>query len=154
MKELKVLMVCLGNICRSPLAEGILRHKAAEQNIKMEVASAGTAGYHVGEAPDRRSVLKAKEKGLDISHLRGRQFVQEDFYRFDHILVMDSSNKEDVLSLARSEEDRKKVSMILNYVHPDEDLPVPDPYNGGDQGFEHVYLLLDEACEIFLQEIT
>jgi len=135
-------MVCLGNICRSPLAEGIMRSKLGKEYF---VDSAGTGSWHVGQAPDKRSIAVAKKYGIEISHLRARQFQVKDFDEFDYILAMDSSNYRDILSLARSEEDRMKVRLILH------DQDVPDPYYGGEDGFELVYQLLDEAVDDFIE---
>lgn len=142
----KVLMVCLGNICRSPLAEGLLKSKVDPD--KVYVDSAGTGDYHIGHAPDERSVSVARENKLDITSQRGRQFKVSDFDEFDKIYVMDMSNYHDVLSLARNEEDKKKVSLILNEIFPGENVEVPDPYHGGNEGFNNVYKMLDEACEV------
>jgi len=141
----KVLMVCLGNICRSPLAEGILKSKVDSSNIFVD--SAGTGHWHIGHQPDSRSIEVAKKHGLDISSQRGMQFTQKDFQEFDYIFVMDTSNKEDVLALAQNEEERNKVHLILDEIFPNENVDVPDPYYGGDQGFENVYQMLDQACD-------
>lgn len=138
-------MVCLGNICRSPLAEGIMKAKTSGMDV--EVDSAGTAAYHVGNGPDPRSTHIAGVYGIDISTQQARQFVAEDFEIFDHIFVMDSSNYNNVIRLAKNEAEKAKVELILNRVQPGHNLAVPDPYYGGDQGFENVYQLLDEACE-------
>ena len=147
---MRVLMVCLGNICRSPMAEGVLRTVAEKRAISIEVDSAGTAGYHVGEAPDPRAVRCMKEYGIDISSLRGRQFSRADFDRFDHILVMDQSNLNNVLALAENEEHRKKVSLFLEYA-PDSALKeVPDPWYGDMRDFHAVYDMLCHAAEGFL----
>ena len=137
-------MVCLGNICRSPLAEGILKSKLSKNFI---VDSAGTANYHVGNAPDKRSIAVARKYGLDISNLKGRQFNVIDFDTFDFIYVMDESNFQNVNKLARYDKDTAKVDFILNEVHPENNFEVQDPYYGGDNGFENVYKMLDEACE-------
>ncbi len=139
-------MVCLGNICRSPLAQGILASKVNSNLVFVD--SAGTGHWHVGNPPDSRSITVAKKNGLDISHQRGRQFSQDDFNRFDKIYVMDNSNKEDVLAMARNQEDRDKVALILDVLFPAENVDVPDPYYGGDQGFDAVFHMLDEACEL------
>lgn len=147
----KILMVCLGNICRSPLAEGVMKHKALKANFTVEVDSAGTAAYHVGELPDARSIDIARKYGIDISDQRARKFVVADFDRFDHILVMDTSNLNDVLAQARNEQDENKVEMILNYKQPGSNQVVPDPYYGGKDGFEQVYRMLDEACAAFIR---
>ncbi|WP_339918142.1 low molecular weight protein-tyrosine-phosphatase [Yeosuana marina] len=140
----KILMVCLGNICRSPLAEGILRSKLPDD--KYIVDSAGTGNYHIGTTPDKRSIAVAKKYGIDISNLKGRQFSVKDFDDFDVIYVMDESNYNNVLSLARNEHDSSKVKLILNDVYPNKNFDVPDPYYGGEQGFENVYNMLNEAC--------
>ena len=150
---MKIVMVCLGNICRSPLADGLLRKKVAEAGLDIEVDSAGTAAHHVGDAPDERMQATAKAMGWPIDDLRARQFVVQDYDQFDRILVMDQSNRQNVLSLARSAEDEAKVEMILNLSHPNQDLEVPDPYYGGDQGFQEVYQLLDEATDVLLNEL-
>ncbi|MFT7113778.1 MAG: protein-tyrosine phosphatase, partial [Candidatus Azotimanducaceae bacterium] len=147
--SMKVLMVCLGNICRSPLAEGVLRHKSAGKNIIID--SAGTAAYHINERPDERSISKGKEYGIDVSNLRGRQFKVSDFEIFDFIFAMDQSNYENIVALAINEEDKSKVKLILNETHPGKNLEVPDPYYGGAQGFEDVYQLLDKACDALIQ---
>lgn len=143
-------MVCLGNICRSPLAEGILRSKVDPQKVFID--SAGTGDYHIDDSPDPRSVAVAKENKLDITSQRGRQFSVRDFDEFDRIYVMDMSNYNDVVSLARNEEDRQKVSLILNEIFPGENVEVPDPYHGGGDGFQKVYKMLDEACEVIAEK--
>lgn len=138
---MKILMVCLGNICRSPLAEGILRSKLSEEFF---IDSAGTGDWHVGKSPDKRSVSIAKKYGIDISTQRARQFNPKDFDEFDLIFVMDESNYEDVISLAKTEIHRSKVKLILGDF---KNKNVPDPYYGGDEGFENVYQMLDEVSE-------
>lgn len=144
-------MVCLGNICRSPLAEGILASKVGDDVF---VDSAGTSDWHVGKAPDPRSIEVAAQHDLDISHLRGRQFKVEDFDNFDLIYVMDASNYQNVVRLARTQEDEDKVIMILNEVNQGRNEQVPDPYYGGDDGFEKVYQMLDEATDRILMKIS
>lgn len=148
------LMVCLGNICRSPLAEGILRDKAEKLNLDINIDSAGTSNYHIGQHPDNRTVLNAKQHGIDISKLKGRQFQVEDFDKFDIIFVMDSSNYSDVISLARNENDIRKVELILNRVYPNSNMAVPDPYFGGEQGFENVFILLEKACDVIAHSMV
>ena len=138
-------MVCLGNICRSPLAEGILKSKL--DLSKFEVQSAGTGGWHVGDLPDPRSIEIAKKNGLDITDQRGKQFSTYDFEIYDHIFVMDNSNYKDVLKLANTEAEKQKVHRILDELFPGENVDVPDPYYGGDTGFANVYTMLDQACE-------
>ena len=151
MSRTRILMVCLGNICRSPLAEGILKDKAPAHRV--EVDSAGTSNYHIGEAPDPRSVAIAKKYGIDISTQRGRQFQLSDFREFDLIYAMDKSNYHHILDMAPDQESRNKVHLILNELHPDENMDVPDPYYGGAQGFENVFRMLDLACERILSKV-
>ncbi|MDQ3192551.1 MAG: low molecular weight phosphotyrosine protein phosphatase [Bacteroidota bacterium] len=150
----KILMVCLGNICRSPLAEAILSDKLKKNGLNdIKVDSAGTSAYHIGEQPDLRTAENARKHGLEISHLVGRQFTVKDFDRFDKIYVMDNSNYNNVIELASNEKEVDKVEMILNILHPGLNMPVPDPYFGGETGFENVYNLLDEACERIILNI-
>ena len=145
MNQTKVLMVCLGNICRSPLAEGILKSKLNTDNF--EVDSAGTSATHAGELPDSRSIKVAQQNQIDISNQRSRPFNKSDFDEFDLIYVMDQQNYSNVVSLAKTEEHRKKVSLILNTIHPKTDAEVPDPYYGGQNGFKNVFSMLNEACK-------
>lgn len=142
---MKILMVCLGNICRSPLAEGIMRHRT---DCNWVIDSAGTGNWHVGNRPDKRSIAIAEKYGIDISNQSARQFSVKDFDKFDLIFAMDSSNYSDILKLAQSEEHRSKVKLILG------NGDVPDPYYGGEDGFEHVFQLLDEAILKFIQQQT
>ncbi|QOD60824.1 low molecular weight phosphotyrosine protein phosphatase [Polaribacter haliotis] len=146
----KVLMVCLGNICRSPLAQGILQSKVNSEAIFVD--SAGTAAYHVGNLADERSIDVAHKYGIDITNQRARKFVVKDFDTFDVIYAMDASNYDNILSLARNNEDEQKVKMILNELQPNENNSVPDPYYGGNQGFENVFKMLNEACEIIAKK--
>lgn len=122
--------------------------------MKAVVDSAGTGAYHIGDLPDRRSISIAKENGIDITNQRARKFSINDFDNFDFIFVMDNSNYRDVVELARNEEDILKVRLILNEVFPDENLDVPDPYYGGDFGFENVFNMLDEVCEIIAKKMN
>lgn len=148
---MRILMVCLGNICRSPLAEGILRSKIISDTVIVD--SAGTSGFHQGELPDPRSIAVARLNGIDITNQRSRKFLVEDFDNFDLIYTMDQSNYHNILDLARNSEDESKVRMILNESHPNQNLNVPDPYYGGDKGFDNVFRMLDEACEIIASQI-
>ncbi len=144
-------MVCLGNICRSPMAEGLMRDLAAEVNFHVEIDSAGTGNYHIGEAPDNRAVDTMRAHGHDITALRARQFSKSDFAAFDVIFVMDHSNLQNVLKLASSDEERGKVKMFLTAPDmPKQHREVPDPYFGGAQGFEDVYHLIALACRNWL----
>lgn len=147
----KILMVCLGNICRSPLAEGLLASKLPKD--KFTVDSAGTGPWHVGRQPDERSIAIALKNGLDISCQKGRQFSINDFDNFDYIFVMDNTNYDDVMFLAQTEEHKKKVHMVLNVLFPDENVDVPDPYFGLQNGFDMVYEMLDEACTIIADNL-
>lgn len=139
-------MVCLGNICRSPLAQGILERKVQERALDWSVDSAGTGHWHVGNPPDPRSVAVAAAHGLDLSAQRARQVHWPDLEAFDLVLAMDTANRRDLLRLAESDAEREKVRLILDYVAPGEDRSVPDPY-WDDDGFERVYRMLDEACD-------
>lgn len=142
---MKILVVCLGNICRSPLAEGILLHLVKEKNLSLVIDSAGTSDYHIGQAPDARTIANAKKNNIDLSSLRARQFVESDFDAFDKIFVMDKSNLQNVLKLARHDEDKQKVDLFLNISHPDQNMEVPDPYYGGEQGFQNVFEMVWKA---------
>lgn len=137
-------MVCLGNICRSPLAEGILKSKLS--NNQFYVDSAGTSNYHKGSLPDSRSIAIAKQHGIDITNQSSRQFTVTDFDTFDYIYAMDTSNYNNIISLARNDNDISKVKLILNESFPNSNKSVPDPYYGGDNGFKQVYDLLHKAC--------
>lgn len=139
-------MVCLGNICRSPVAKGVMRHIAEKEGLEIIVDSAGTSDYHIGEQPDKRSMANARKNGVDISSLRGRQFLKEDFDNFDRIYAMDSSNLNNILALATTDEHRKKVDLLLNEAYPGENRPLPDPYYGNETDFENVFRLAHEAC--------
>ncbi|MBK8700140.1 MAG: low molecular weight phosphotyrosine protein phosphatase [Saprospiraceae bacterium] len=142
---MKVLMVCLGNICRSPLAHGILESKIEKYDLSWTVDSAGTGGWHAGEAPDFRAIDEARRNGVDISKQKARQFSVSDFSAFDYILVMDAQNFQDVLQIAITAEQRNKVKMIMDFLHPGKNKPVPDPYYNGK--FKEVYEMLDETIE-------
>ena len=141
-------MVCLGNICRSPLAEGILQSKSKD----FKVDSAGTASYHIGKQPDVRSIDIAKKNEIDLTSQRARQFNTRDFENFDKIYAMDNDNYSKIISLARNQKDINKVDLILNEIYPNEFQSVPDPYYGGDEGFKKIYSLLEEACVIIAKK--
>lgn len=150
---MKILMVCLGNICRSPLADGLLRKKVADNKLNVLVDSAGTSAYHVGNAPDKRMILTANARGVSIENLAARAFTKSDFKEFDLIYVMDKSNLEDVLELTDIENEKSKVKLILNEVNPGSDAEVPDPYFGGQDGFAQVFEMLNEATDRIIEKI-
>jgi len=147
----KILMACLGNICRSPLAEGILISKLPVNTYFVD--SAGTANYHSGLQPDSRSIEVANNYGIDISHQRARQFITSDFDNFDYIYAMDGSNYENISKMSRNNEDLSKVRLILNE-STNIGIDVPDPYFGGSQGFQNVYNLLEKACATIANKLT
>ena len=142
---MKVLMVCLGNICRSPLAEGILKHKIQKKGLDWHIDSAGTGGWHAGELPDRRSIAIARKNGIDITDQRARKFRPADLDNFDLILTMDYANYLDIKRYAKTPEQQEKVQMIMNFMNPNGDEEVPDPYY--DDRFELVFEMLDKACD-------
>lgn len=144
-------MVCLGNICRSPLAEGILKSKLPRKSFVVD--SAGTGSWHIGKQPDERSIAIARKNGIDISNQRGKQFTVNDFETYDYIYVMDNSNFDDVSKLAQSQEQMTKVQLILNEVFPGENVDVPDPYYGSQFGFETVFKMLDETCDSLAEKL-
>ena len=136
------------------MAEGILRHKAEKRGIDISLDSCGTNGYHDGEGADERAVKNLSEKGIDVSDLRSRKFRQSDFDEFDQLFVMDQSNYDNIMALARNQADRDKVSLYLNQAYPNENREVPDPYFGGDEGFDLVYELLIKASDEFLNSLN
>jgi protein-tyrosine phosphatase len=142
---MKVLMVCLGNICRSPLAEGVLKHKVKQLGLNWVVDSAGTSDWHVGDLPDKRGIAIAKKYGIDLTDQRCRHFKYTDFNDFDLILVMDKDNYYNVIRLVKNETQRQKVQFIMNFLEPNSNAIVPDPYY--DNSFDVVYQLLDKACD-------
>ena len=145
-------MVCLGNICRSPLAEGIMERKITELGLDWQVESAGTGDWHIGQLPDQRSVEMARNYGIDITCQRARQLKPHDLDHFDLVLAMDSQNYRDILRLATTKEQEKKVQLIMNFVTPDRNQAVPDPY-WDDNGFELVFGMLEEACEKLIEKL-
>ncbi len=149
----RVLFVCLGNICRSPTAHGVFQALVARQGLAelIEVDSAGTGAWHVGKPPDRRATAAAAQRGYDLTQLRARQVCREDFNRFDYLLAMDASNLEDLRQLA-PQQASARARLLLDFADRQES-EVPDPYYGGDDGFEHVLNLVEEACQGLLQQI-
>jgi len=150
----KILFVCLGNICRSPLAEGIMLKLISDKNLPIEIDSAGTSNFHVGETPDYRTVLNAKKHGVDLTPLKARQFSEKDFNNFDVIYVMDKSNMTNVLAIAKNKEQEKKVELFLNTLFPNQNMEVPDPYFGGEEGFEDVFNLVYSTCEKMIEKYS
>ncbi|MFA5973536.1 MAG: low molecular weight protein-tyrosine-phosphatase [Lentimicrobiaceae bacterium] len=150
---MKILMVCLGNICRSPMAEGIMRAKIEKYKLSAEVDSAGFESFHTGDAPDFRATKVMKKHGIDISGQRARLFRKSDFDTFDRIYVMDSGNFQDVKSAAQNPDQMLKVDYIMNTSYPGRNKPVPDPYYGGNEGFEKTYQMLDEVTEQIVKEL-
>ncbi len=146
---MKILMVCLGNICRSPLAHGILESKLPKG---WSVDSAGTSGWHNGERPDTRSILEARNNGIDIDHQRSRKVTVDDFEKFDILFAMDSSNYSNLVQLAPDAKSTEKIRLIMNEVYPGENRQVPDPYTGGQSGFSQVYSMLEDAIDAFIEK--
>ena len=146
-------MVCLGNICRSPLADGILRDKLKAENLNHSVDSCGTSNHHIGQQPDERMTETALKYGYDLTNLTARQFKVNDFNVFDVIYVMDSSNYNNVIRLASSEKDKLKVKIFLNELYPNQNMAIPDPYYGGEKGFEDVFVLVDKATDVIIENL-
>ncbi len=149
----KILMVCLGNICRSPLAEGILKSKIEANKINAMVDSVGIANFHVGETPDIRAQNVALKNNVNISKHKGRQFSVEDFDNFDKIYAMDMSNYSDIIELARDNDDKNKVDLILNELYPNENRSVDDPYYDSIKEFDNVYEILDKTCDKIIENL-
>jgi len=147
---MKILMVCLGNICRSPLAEGIMKKKIQEHQLNWKVDSAGTAAWHAGEKPDSRSIKVAQKNNIDILNQRGRQFQARDLDDFDLVLTMDATNYQNVRYLTTSSEQENKIHLIMNFVNPGLNQQVPDPYI--TDGFESVFEMLELACNKIIEK--
>lgn len=148
MKAINICVVCLGNICRSPLGEAALRDAAMRTGLKIRVDSAGTGGWHAGETPDKRSIAEARRHGMDISGQRARQFNRNDLEKFDLVLAMDASNKEDLLNMARSESQRAKVHMFMQ-----DEVDVPDPYYGQADDFARVFEMIRSAADSWMEQL-
>ena len=151
---MKILMVCLGNICRSPLAEGILQHKADKAGFDWQIESAGTAGYHIGEPPHKLSQKVAKLNGIDISSQQCRQFKKEDMLTFDKIYVMDSENYINVKHISRALWNENKVDLLLNELYPGRNMSVPDPWYGMEDGYHKVYKMISDACDAIIEKYS
>lgn len=150
---IKVLFVCMGNICRSPTAEGVFRQLTIKNKVtdKVFIDSAGTHAYHIGEPPDSRSMATARSRDIDMSQQRARKVTAEDFESFDHILVMDNSNQTDLLQIC-PENLRHKIELFMSYANNYNETEVPDPYYGGSNGFDHVFDLVEDASQGFLEK--
>ena len=153
MATTKILLVCMGNICRSPMAEGLVRHKARERGMDVITDSAGTIDSHAGEAPDPRAQKCMAAHGIDISDLRARQVRPSDFRDFDLLLAMDMSNLKGLRRIAPDDGALDKARLMMDFAPDNAMNEVPDPYFGGPEGFEEVYRMLDEACENLLNRL-
>ena len=153
--KISILFVCMGNICRSPTAEGVFRHLVQQEGHAgwISTDSAGTHAYHIGEQPDRRAQQTARSRGIDLSDLRGRKAVKNDFEKFDYVLAMDDDNYQILESMCPSGFENK-LSLFLDFSKEYSETQVPDPYYGGDQGFEHVFDLVESASRGLLEDIT
>ena len=149
---MKILMVCLGNICRSPLAEGILQKKIEQAGLSWQVDSAGTNGYHIGEAPHRLSQKVALQNGIDISRQLSRKFVKEDIERFDKIYAMADDVVDEMKMIARNKFDAAKVDLLLNENYPGQNRDVPDPWSGPEADYHEVYELIEKACDALIKK--
>jgi protein-tyrosine phosphatase len=149
---MKILMVCLGNICRSPLAEGILKHKAKQAGLDWMIESAGTNGYHIGEAPHHLSQKVARLNGIDICEQKARQFVKQDFQRYDKIYAMANDVILDMKRIGKEAFDAEKTDLLMNELYPGEDRSVFDPWYGEEPGYHDVYKMIDAACEQIIQK--
>ena len=155
MVSLNVAMVCLGNICRSPLAEALFKHKVIQHKLEGDfyIDSCGTANYHVGDTPDARTIANARKNGIDINHI-GRQFSVADFENFDHIFVMDNQNLKNVLRLTSNTEFQNKVKLFRSVDFTDNETEVPDPYYGTEKDFQYVFEVVDKTASALLQYLT
>lgn len=151
---MRILIVCLGNICRSPIAEGVLREKIKKHGLDWTVASAGTNGYHTGEAPHRFSQKVCTTAGIDISMQRARQFVSKDFERYDRIYVMADDVYDDIVRIAGKSIDYSKLDYFLNELHPGSNSSVPDPWYGDEEGYPPVYEMIEETCEAIINKYS
>jgi protein-tyrosine phosphatase len=149
---MKILMVCLGNICRSPLAEGILEHKAKKAGLNWQIDSAGTNGYHTGEPPHKLSQKVAKLNGIEICNQRARDFVKEDFDRYDKIYAMAEDVIDDIKSISGSKYDASKVELFMNELYPGKNKSVPDPWYGTEPGYHEVYKIIDQVCDAIIRK--
>lgn len=149
---MNILMVCLGNICRSPLAEGILQKKADELSLSWQIDSAGTNGYHVGEAPHRLSQKVAQLNNVDISSQRARRFTADDFSNFDKIYAMADDVIDEMKRIAKNKFDATKVELLMNEIYPGKNLDIPDPWYGPEPGYHEVFEMIDKACDTIIEK--
>ncbi len=152
--SLKILFVCLGNICRSPIAHGLLKHKAEFKNLDWEIDSAGTSDWHEGELPNEKSIKVMKQHDIDITYQRSRPLRRKDLEHFDIIYVMDSSNYKDVTDMAKSEQEISKVHLIMNELNPGMNQAVPDPWGLSEKHYEEVYEMLDKATDKVIEKLN
>lgn len=150
----KIIFVCLGNICRSPVAEGIMLHLKEKYQLDVEIDSAGTASYHIGEAPDRRTIANAAKHGIDLTNLRARQFEVKDFDKFDWILAMDINNMNTLKRMTVEQKHLQKIKLMLDFAHSFSNAEVPDPYYGTEKDFELVFNLVNKACRSIVNQIS
>jgi len=150
---MKILFVCTGNICRSPLAEGILKDKLSKLSIHAVIDSCGFESFHIGDHPDARAILVAQKRGIDISGHSSRLFTMNDFDNYDRIYVMDSSHYYRLNRIARNGDDKKKIDFVLNVLYPGKNISVPDPWSEDHDAFEKVYDLLEPVCERIANDI-
>jgi protein-tyrosine phosphatase len=149
---MKILMVCLGNICRSPLAEGIMKHKIQAHNLDWKIDSAGTNGYHTGQAPHRLSQKVAAENGIDISKQKARNFTPQDFENFDIIYAMATDVIDDIKWIAGKNFNAQKIKLLMDEVYVDKKVDVPDPWYGPEPGYHEVYKMIDKACDNIIKK--
>jgi protein-tyrosine phosphatase len=152
LRTMKILMVCLGNICRSPLAEGILQQKAFEAGLNWSVESAGTNGYHTGEAPHHLSQKVARLNGLDICSQRSRKLVAEDFEIYDKIYALAADVQQEIRRIAKNKYDASKVDLLMNELYPGKNMDVPDPWYGPEPGYHDVYKMIAAACDAIIEK--
>ncbi len=152
--RMKILMVCLGNICRSPLAEGILQAKALEAGLNWQVDSAGTNGYHTGEPPHELSIKVGKQKGINICNQRSRRFIAEDFENYDLIYAMAADVLDDIQRIAKNNFDTNKLSLFLEASYPGEERDVPDPWSGPEKDYHEVFEIIGRNCDSIIKKYT